>query len=235
MLSYIFLNNIYFEYYFDFLMLELFILNIFFFFLLEKNLFYNLFYLFLLFFIFGLFILLFHLDLSAAFFWVAEITVIFVFILCLLQLNIFSIINPNMFYSTLNYLYLFFFFFFLNYYFFKTTPSYFYYYFEISDFYKYYYDYLNDLSSTDLYGFFLMFYTINAVEFLLLMFLILIITFILIKFMSIILLVTNTNKNLILKDFKFSKTFFNFFFKRNQNLFNQFNKKSSFKFFFKKK
>lgn len=68
MLNYILLNNIYFEHYFDFLILEIFILNIFIFLILEKNLFYNLFYLFILFFLFGLIILNFQLDFSTAFF-----------------------------------------------------------------------------------------------------------------------------------------------------------------------
>ena len=138
--------------------------------------------------------LLFQLDLAVAFFWVSELTIIFVFILCILQTQLNAQINNFLFFSSRIYLiYIIFLFIYFYQLFFKNIFVTSFNFVEISDLILTLPTYNNESHQTDLYGFFLMFYVVNTFEFLCLMFLIFVITLILIQLYTFILFKKNFN------------------------------------------
>jgi hypothetical protein len=225
-----------FEYFNDLFFFEIILLILSLFFIFEKSIFYCLSLLFILFFFFGVYILYYQFELIVAFFWLAELTVIFVFIISLMHLQSQTTFNLKIIFLK-NYFLLFFIIFFIimfynnidilnNFFLFINTSQ---------DIHLTYYLYLLNVNNTDLYGLFLSFYLINFFEFLNLIFLILVVTLILIKFYSILLFFKNLYIISFFNNFFNFTFFFNFFFKRSQDLYKQNKERQIFKTFSYKK
>lgn len=178
----------------------------------------------------GFIISLYQFEIMSAFFWLSELTVLFIFILIVISLTFNTYFKKNFFFiSNFNiqvYVYLLYILIsiifsvvdaqqiFLS----NSTQLQFDFYEPINIFFK-----------TDTYGLFLTFYTINNFEFLSLMFLILIVTIIIVNMNFILFSLSNISSFFKLFSFNFL-----FFFLKQQNLIKQNLQKQSFKTFTKK-
>lgn len=221
------MDNLYsFQIFFDVLFTQVFVIYVWYKLTLEKNLFKALAGLLISFALLGGYLLIFQIDLSVAFFWVGELTIIFVLILCVLQAHLTSELSNRgrvtfklnaaigLFFLSLQYAS------FINSY--DPTPA------SLDlDLYCFY----ETPHVTDLYAIFVLLYGVNAFEFLLLMFLILLITLMLIKICVLIHLI----KNITGLPAMFDVSVYSYLFKRAQSLIKQNLKKPNFKSFFKKK
>ena len=199
-----------------------------------KNIYYILLYVFINFFLFGVYLSIFQIELFTAFLWLVECSVIFVFLLLLFYLNVKGSYtytynqSYNYFLSCILFIYLIL----INHY--SESDSYYNidlsFYGLIDNYYEALYNNINN----DLFGFSISYYLINGVEFVFIGFLLLIGSVICVNLYQI-------NKNIktqtytnYLSIFNFFTDFTNFNFLRKQNLIKQGNNKASIKIFKKK-
>lgn len=199
-----------------------------------KNIYYILLYVFINFFLFGVYLSIFQIELFTAFLWLVECSVIFVFLLLLFYLNVKGSYtytynqSYNYFLSCILFIYLIL----INHY--SESDSYcnidLSFYGLIDNYYEALYNNINN----DLFGFSISYYLINGVEFVFIGFLLLIGSVICVNLYQI-------NKNIktqtytnYLSIFNFFTDFTNFNFLRKQNLIKQGNNKASIKIFKKK-
>ena len=191
-------------------------------------------YVFANFFLIGIYLSVFQIELFTAFLWLVECSVLFVFLLLLFYLNIKGnysyTYNQN--YSNFSLLFFMFYLLLTNFYFIADSAS-------IVDMGFYglldnYYEALVNTVTNDLFGFSISYYFINGVEFILVGFLLLIGSVICVNLYQ-------TNKNIRAQSISNSLTVFNFFsdfvgflFLRKQSLVKQGNNKASLKVFKKK-
>ena len=199
-----------------------------------NNVYYTLLYVFICFFLIGIYLSLFQIELFTAFLWLVECSVLFVFLLLLFYLNIKA---SYVYVYTLNYNYVFpllvlLYLVLVNYYSDSDGLS-------IVDmsFYgildNYYEAYLNNITN-DLFGFSLSYYFINGVEFLLIGFLLLVGSVVCVNLYLMNKNIRTQGVNNYLTLFNFYLDFTNFIFLRKQNLIKQGNNKASLKLFKKK-
>ena len=196
-----------------------------------SSVYYTLLYVFVLFFLFGIALSTFQLELFTAFLWLIECSVIFVFLLLLFYLNVKNIfIYTNKFFY--NYFILVFYFIYII----MVTPNVgtsltnlsLYFILDNS------YEGIFNVLQNDLFVFFISYYIINNVEFIFVGFLLLVGSIICVNLHSV-------NRNTRLQNYSSFINVFNFFldmcsfvFLRKQNLIKQGNTKPSLKIFFKK-
>lgn len=199
-----------------------------------KNIYYILLYTFVNFFLVGVYLAIFQVELFTAFLWLVECSVLFVFLLLLFYVNIKGTYlytaaqNYTIIFPILLLLYVVF----LNP--FLESDS-----FGLLDVGFYglldnYYEAVSNIITNDLFGFSISYYVLNGVEFLFIGFLLLVGSVVCVNLYL-------TNKNIrtqsinnYLSVFNFFSDFTSFFFLRKQNLINQGNNKASLKLFKKK-
>lgn len=200
----------------------------------EKNLFFVTLYVAFIFLVGGLVTCLFQAEVLVAFFWMGELTIIFIFIICIISIPHNSNLKKTFTFSsslyTSSYI--------VGVYFltviFSNDPTN-----CVNKSTNYrntkndYYETLNNFFKTDLYGIFLAFYSENFVEFCILIFLILVCSILIVQFYSTINLLKVNPKSNMLSNLKFLIKY-QFFFLKNQNLKKQSLKKSNYKFFNKR-
>jgi hypothetical protein len=196
-----------------------------------NGVYYTLLYLFILFFLFGISLSLYQLDLFTAFLWLIECSVIFVFLLLLFYLNVKNFITKI---QSSIYVYFFVFFYILCLVF--VTPNTNLYlngltvYFLLDNSYECVFNFLQN----DLFVFFISYYVLNNIELIFIGFLLLIGSIICVNLYQV-------NKNSRVQNYKSFFNIFNFFldmcsfvFLRKQNIIKQGNTKPSLKIFLKK-
>ena len=199
-----------------------------------KNIYYSLLYVFINFFLLGLYLSLFQIELFTAFLWLVECSVLFVFLLLLFYINVKGVYTYNNINIYNNIFILFFYlllFTFNSYSFLDNTMI-----IELS-FYALidnYYEALFNPIMNDLFGFSISYYLINSIEFLFIGFLLLIGSVICVNLYQMNKNIRVQNYSNFLTTFNFFVDFSNFFFLRKQNLIKQGNVKSSLKIFKKK-
>jgi hypothetical protein len=196
-----------------------------------SSVYYTLLYTFILFFLFGISLSVFQLELFTAFLWLIECSVIFVFLLLLFYLNIKNVyVHTNKLFF--NYFLLLFYFLYLivvtpNTGLFQTNLTL---YFLLDNSYESVFNFLQN----DLFVLFISYYVLNNIEFIFIGLLLLVGSIVCVNLYSV-------NKNTRLQNYKSFFNVFNFFldmcsfsFLRKQNLIKQGNTKSSLKIFLKK-
>ena len=188
----------------------------------EYNIFYLLGYFLIQIFLLGVFLMLYQLDVLVAFFWLSELTIIFIFIFFLISLNYNVILNTinkfikNFYLIIFSQFFIFYFLIIIC-----THFNFFYFYTSIIELWEHYYETLNSNILNDLFVFYLIYYFFNGYEFLLLMFLLLLSTVLCVRFNDFLYqykFFENQKKNV---NFKFFENYFNFFFLKKQNLIKQ--------------
>ena len=199
-----------------------------------KNIFYILLYTFINFFLVGIFLSIFQIELFSAFLWLVECSVLFVFLLLLFFLNI-----KGDFTYTFSQVYLYIFSLFLFIYFIlisKYTDSDSMYLLDMS-FYglvENYYEAFSNNITNDLFGFSISYYFLNGVEFIFIGFLLLVGSVICVNLFQMNINIRSQTYNNYISIFSFFTDFTSFFFIRKQNLIKQGNNKASLKIFKKK-
>ena len=218
----------------DLLFIQFFIVWTLFYIFFYKNVYYTLLYTFINFFLMGLYLSIFHIELFTAFLWLVECSVLFVFLLLLFFLNIKAnyIYTYSNFYNYLILLFLFTYLVLINHYSESDCNS-------IIDISFYglldnYYESLFNPITNDLFGFFLSYYFINGVEFIFIGFLLLIGSVVCVNLYQMNKNVRVQSYNSFISIFNFFNDFSSFFFLRKQNLIKQGNTKASLKIFKKK-
>lgn len=216
----------------DHLFLQFFILSTLFYIFFYRNIYYNLLYIFMNFFVVGIYLSVFQIELFTAFLWLIECSVLFVMLLLFFFLNVkgtYSYVQNNS-YTSIFFFLLFFYFTLINQAFVPQNNL-------NVDFlgtFDNYYEAIYNNITNDLFGFSVSYYSINSVEF--------IIIGLLLLFGSVVCVnLHQTNKNVraqgnlnSLLVFNFFLDFTSFFFIRRQNLVKQGNTKPSLKIFKKK-
>ena len=239
-LIYLKLNNVYYsvcmwwpwvDFFNEVFLLQLVIVIIYMYIYNYNSIYYTLLYLFILFFLFGISLSVFQLELFTAFLWLIECSVIFVFLLLLFYLNIKNIyIHTNKLFF--NYFILFFYFL----YFIVIVPNTsvlqinLTLYFLLDNSYESIFNFLQN----DLFVLFISYYVLNNIELIFIGFLLLVGSIVCVNLYSV-------NKNTRLQNYKSFFSVFNFFldmcsfvFLRKQNTIKQGNIKSSLRIFLKK-
>ena len=192
-----------------------------------NNIYYTLFYMFVVFFLIGCFLCFFQAELFTAFLWLAEFTIIFIFMLILFYLNVKGFYNSSFVNTYQNKILTIFFICFFSFFDFNQINNLFDYYVFYDDF----YESVFNSTGNDLFGLFLSFYYINNFEFILVGFLLFIGSIFCVNFYKLNVSL-NSHKNIsFFKFFNFYKDFLSFFFLRRQNLNKQTNTKETIKFF----
>lgn len=212
--------------------LQFFILSTLFYIFFYRNIYYNLLYLFLNFFIVGVYLAVFQIELFTAFLWLVECSVIFVMLLLFFFLNIkgnYAYVQNNNF-TTIFFLLLFFYFAVINQ---SFTPQ-----GDLNiDFlgtFDNFYEAIYNPVMNDLFGFSISYYLLNSVEFIIVGLLLLFGSVVCVNLHQINKSVrsqSNYNSSLA---FNFFLDFTSFLFLRRQNLVKQGNTKASLKIFKKK-
>lgn len=199
--------------------------------LLYSSVYYTLLYVFVLFFLFGVSLSVFQLELFTAFLWLIECSVVFVFLLLLFYLNIKSIfVKTNVHFY--NYLLLSLYFVYLI----SVMPNSGIHildmslYFLLDNSYEGVFNFLQN----DLFVFFVSYYVINNVEFIFVGFLLLVGSVVCVNLYSVNRCVRLQNYNSFFNVFNFFLDMCGFIFLRKQNLIKQGNTKPSLKIFLKK-
>ena len=199
-----------------------------------KNIYYILFYTFINFFLIGIYLAIFQIELFTAFLWLVECSVLFVFLLLLFYFNVKGSYSYsyNYIYSYLVLLLLFFYYVSINIYYESNTNF-------IIDLSFYgiidnYYESIFNPINNDLFGFSISYYLINGVEFIFIGFLLLIGSVICVNLYQMNKNIRTQNYNSFLTIFNFFTDFSSFLFLRKQNLTKQGNTKASLKIFKKK-
>ncbi len=216
----------------DFFIVEFFIIIMYVYIYNYNNVYYTLLYIFINFFLLGIYLAMFQIELFTAFLWLVECSVLFIFLLLLFYVNVKGI---HQYLYTYQYIYVYIFYFFLYFILINTCFSlnldfelnYFY---ILDNFYESLYNNVNN----DLIGFFISYFLINSVEFLVIGFLLLVGSVLCVYLFQINKTTRTQPYNNYLTVFNFFLDFTNFFFLRKQNLIKQGNTKSSLKLFKKK-
>lgn len=199
-----------------------------------KNIFYVLLYTFINFFLVGVFLSIFQIELFSAFLWLVECSVLFVFLLLLFFLNV----KGNFTYTfTQVYLYIFSLFMFIYFILINRYTD--------SDsmclldmsFYgllENYYEAFSNNITNDLFGFSISYYFLNGVEFIFVGFLLLVGSVICVNLFQMNINIRAQTYNNYISIFSFFTDFTSFFFIRKQNLTKQGNNKASLKVFKKR-
>ena len=221
----------------DFFLLQFLILYVMYIIYSTNNLYFTLFYLFIEFFLFGLFLALYNLELFTAFLWLTECVIVFVSVLFLFYLNVYgNVIKLNLLVYSFKYFGIYVGFFFLFTWFCFPFDLEFNYINELNSYliWENYYEALYNLKMNDLFGLFISYYYINSFEFITIGLLLL--------FVSLVCVNLNKfSKNFKLNNyyslftlFDFFNDFINFFFLRKQNLVDQTNHVAATRVFKKK-
>ena len=218
----------------DIFIIQFFILWTYLYIYLYKNIYYTLLYTFINFFLVGVYLSVFQIELFSAFLWLVECSVLFVFLLLLFFLNIKGVYSYT---TNLNYNFIFIiglvlYLILLNQYTDSDSIS-----FIDMSFYGIldnYYESLFNNVSNDLFGFSLSYYFINGVEFIFIGFLLLMGSVVCVNLFQMNKNVRTQSYNSYLSVFNFFTDFTSFFFLRKQNLIKQGNNKASLKIFKKK-
>lgn len=218
----------------DIFIIQFFIVCTFLFIYLYKNVYYVLLYTFINFFLIGIYLSIFQIELFTAFLWLVECSVLFIFLLLLFFLNVkggytYTFSQTYVYYFIL---FLFVYFILINYYTESDTDTL----IDIS-FYGLvdnYYEALFNNISNDLFGFSIVYYNINGVEFIFIGLLLLIGSVICVNLYQMNKNVRTQTYQNYLNVFNFFTDFTSFFFLRKQNLIKQGNNKASTKVFKKK-
>jgi hypothetical protein len=202
-----------------------------------NNLYFSLFYLFFQFFLLGLYISFYNLELFTAFLWLTECVIIFITILFLFYLNVFGdSIKINFILFSFKYFGIFLSFFLITSIFINPFELEFFlsYNFKIDLLTDDYYDSLFNTKLNDLFSLYMSYYSFNSFEFLIIGVLLLVASLVCVN-------LNKFNSNLKLNSyydffviFDFFEDFLNFSFLRKQNLVDQTIQKSSIRFFRKK-
>jgi hypothetical protein len=171
-------------------------------------------------------------ELFAAFLWLIECSVLFVFLLLLFFLNVKNIyVNINKFFFKTIITYLFIFYIIINNTYVLTD-----FYFNVSLFFiiDNYYEAVFNTIQNDLFVFFLSYYLLNSFEFIIVGVLLLVGSMVCVNIYLFNKNVRTQNNNSFFKVFNFFLDFSSFFFLRNQNLIKQGNNKASLKIYKKK-
>lgn len=199
-----------------------------------NNIYYTLLYTFINFFLIGVYLSIYQIELFTAFLWLVECSVLFVFLLLLFYVNI-----KGSYTHTITQNYILYFSFYVYLYILLLNSSFesdslilvdFSFYFLLDN----YYEALYNNVSNDLFGFLISYYFLNAVEFLFIGFLLLVGSVICVNLYSFNKNTRTQNLNNFLILFKFFSDFTSFLFLRKQNLIKQGNNKASLKVFKKK-
>lgn len=216
----------------DLLVVQFFLICTFFYIYFYKNIYYILLYTFLNFFLMGVYLSIFQIELFAAFLWLVECSVIFVFLLLLFFLNIkgtYTYTNSSIYtyiFSILLFTYLLL----INYYVDNETNHDMGFYGIIDN----YYEALHNPVLNDLFGFSISYYLINGVEFIIIGLLLLLGSVICVNLYQMNKNVRTQNYSSFLSVFNFFSDFSSFLFLRKQSLTKQGNVKASLKIFKKK-
>ena len=199
-----------------------------------KNIFFILLYTFINFFLVGVFLSIFQIELFAAFLWLVECSVLFVFLLLLFFLNIKGVYTYTFtqIYTYIFSLFLFIFFVLIG----RYTDS------DITTLFAVsyyglidnYYESLYNSITNDLFGLSISFYFLNGIEFIFIGFLLLVGSVICVNLYLFNKSVRVQSHHKYLTVFNFFNDFTSFFFLRKQNLIKQGNNKASLKVFKKK-
>ena len=192
---------------------------------------------FIIFFLIGVFISLYNLELFTAFLWLTECVIVFISVLFLFYLNVYgNIFKINIIIYSFKYLNVYLGFFCLN--------TFLIFYFELESFFinelnsiniwENFYESLFNNKMNDFYGLFLSYYFINSFEFTLVGFLLLYASLVCVNLNKFNKSFKLNNYYSLFTIFDFFFDFINFFFLRKQNLVNQENSSSSTRVFKKK-
>ena len=224
-----FLSNIelYYSYFNSIISIEVFFLQFFFLLILlycyaSNNIYYTLMYVFFLFFLFGIFLSFWQVDLFTGFLWLIELTIIFVFMLVLFYLNFKGSLGPfdkkinflSKFSILIAYIY-------INiYYYYDTELTY------VAEFntlciWEDYYESFKNNSMNDFFVLLSSYYFFNSFEFILIGFILFIGSIVCINIFKINKIDTNSNILEFISLFDFFKNVISYTFLRKQNLFNQ--------------
>lgn len=196
-----------------------------------SSVYYTLLYVFILFFLFGVSLSIYQLDLFTAFLWLIECSVVFVFLLLLFYLNVKNVMIKIQF---LFYCYVFIFFYILSLVFITPNTN-----LQLNNLTLYFlldnsYEGVFNFLQNDLFVFFISYYVLNNIELVFIGFLLLIGSIVCVNLHCV-------NKNSRVQNYKSFFNVFNFFldmcsfmFLRKQNIIKQGNTKPSLKVFFKK-
>lgn len=215
----------------DIFLLQYFVLCTYIYIYFYKNVYYTLLYTFLNFFLVGVYLCVFQVELFTAFLWLVECSVLFVFLLLLFFLNIkgsYTYTYDNVYVYVLL-IFILFGVTIINHYSSLDNNSY----IDI-DFFGIldnFYESLFNLVCNDLFGFSISYYHINSIEFIIVGFLLLVGSVICVNLYQINKSVKTQNYNNFLSLFNFFIDFTNFSFLRKQNLIKQGNAKASLKIF----
>lgn len=196
-----------------------------------KNIYYILLYTFLNFFLFGIYLSIFQIELFTAFLWLVECSVLFVFLLLLFFLNVKGSYSYtyNSIYSQFIIYFLFLFIVSINHYSESDVTSL----INIS-FYSIidnYYESIFNPITNDLFGFSISYYFLNGVEFLFIGFLLLIGSVVCVNLYQMNKNIRSQSYSSFFSVFNFFSDFSSFYFLRKQNLTKQGNTKASLKVF----
>lgn len=197
-----------------------------------SNIYYILLYTFINFFLIGVYLSIFQVEIFTAFLWLVECSVIFVFLLLLFYINVKGNINYT-YINTYIYVWLFLLFFIIilgNFYSDSDVD----YDLNLYGLVENYYEALFNPITNDLFGFSISYYLLNGVEFLLVGFLLLLGSVVCVNLYQMNRNVRTQSYNNYLSVFSFFNDFTSFFFLRRQNLIKQGNTKPSLKLFKKK-
>ena len=189
-------------------------------------------YTFINFFLIGVYLAIFQIELFTAFLWLVECSVLFVFLLLLFYLNVQGVYNyvyANTYIYIWIFLTLFTFLLLVNYT--DSDSNFDLNYYGLLD--NYYESVFNPITN-DLFGFSISYYLINSIEFILIGFLLLLGSVVCVNLYQVNKNVRVQSYNNYLTVFNFFSDFSSFFFLRRQNLVKQGNTKSSLKLFKKK-
>jgi hypothetical protein len=212
--------------------LQFFILSTLFYVFFYKNVYYNLLYVFLNFFVVGVYLSVFQIELFTAFLWLIECSVIFVILLLLFFLNIkgtYSHVQNNG-YTNVFPVFILFYFVLVNQSFVPQGELNIDFLGNFDNFYEAVY---NNITN-DLFGFSVSYYTLNSLEFIIVGLLLLFGSVVCVNLHQINKNIRSQNNNNSLSIFNFFLDFTSFFFIRKQNLVKQGNTKPSLKVFKKK-
>ena len=144
----------------------------------SRNIFYTLMYFFLMLIFLGIFICFYQLELFTGFLWVAEFSVVLVFLILIIYLNTDGYVRHTEFFSLFKYSYTIIFAFIICYLNYSTIATKHHFLFDYVCLWDNFYEALSNTNVNDFNGLFISYYLLNSFEFLLFAFLLLIGTFI---------------------------------------------------------
>lgn len=197
-----------------------------------NNIYYTLLYTFINFFLIGVYLAIFQIELFTAFLWLVECSVLFVFLLLLFYLNVSGVYNyvyVNTYIYVWVFLFLFTFLILTGY-----TDSDVNYDLQFYGLLDNYYESIFNPIMNDLFGFSISYYLVNSIEFILIGFLLLLGSVVCVNLYQTNKNVRTQSYNNFLTIFNFFSDFSSFFFLRRQNIIKQGNTKPSLKLFRKK-